>query len=148
MKGGKSFSHVCLYLQQYFFFYTFTRLFLQLSLTIFLALISTNTFSNRSHYKSSALHSCNDHWPVPETAIRACHCYLLHHQFLTIRIDATYYVKARSDINFQIKTLEKYKISRSRTRSVFFLFREKKDSRAKLINFSKNWLIFKFKKLS
>ena len=47
-------------------------------------------------------------------------------QFLTIRIDVTRYVKARSHINFQIKTLQKYKISQSRGRSVFFLFQKKK----------------------
>ena len=69
--------------------------------------------------------------PLPETAICACQCYLLRHQFLTIRIDATRYVKARSHPNFQFKTLEKYKISRSRSRSVFFPFQKKKVSQTK-----------------
>ena len=36
----------------------------------------------------------------PETEIFACHCYLLRCQFLTIRIDVTRFVKARSRINF------------------------------------------------
>ena len=45
---GKSFSQVCLYLQLYFFL-TFTRLFLQLLLTISLALIATNPFSDRRY---------------------------------------------------------------------------------------------------
>ena len=65
----------------------------------------------------------------PKTAICASYCFLLRNQFLTILIDVTRYVKARSHINFQIKTLEKYKISRSRGRSVFFPFQKKKHIR-------------------
>ena len=66
----------------------------------------------------------------------ACHCYLLRHQCLTIRIVVNGYAKARSHINFQIKTLEKYKTSQSRSRSVFFPFQKKKIR-------EQNWLIFK-----
>ena len=51
---------------------------------------------------------------------------VLRSQFLTIRIDVTRYAKARSLINFQIKTLEKYTTSQSRGRSVFFPFQKKK----------------------
>ena len=63
-------------------------------------------------------------------------------KFLTIRIDVTPYVKARTHINFQIKTLEKYQISRSRDRTVFFPFQKNKHSQTKLNNFSKNCFIF------
>ena len=45
---------------------------------------------------------------------------------LWIRTDVTRYVKARSHWNFQIKTLKKSTISRSRGRSVFFPFQKKK----------------------
>ena len=85
-------------------------------------------------------------WPVPENAFSACHCYLLRHQFLTIEIYVTRNVKGRSHINFQIKIFENNKPSGSRSLSVLFYFQKKKDSRTKLITFSKNWLIFKFKK--
>ena len=68
------------------------------------------------------------------------------YKFLTIRVDVTRYVKARSLIYFLNKTLEKYKISRSRVELYSFPFRKNKYSRTKLNNFSKNWFIFKFKK--
>ena len=56
-------------------------------------------------------------------------CNFLHaiviRRFLTVGIAVTRYVKARTHINFQIKTLEKYQISRSRDRTVFFPYQKK-----------------------
>ena len=51
-------------------------------------------------------------------------------------MDVIRFIKARSRINFQIKTLEKYQISRSRGRTVFFSFLEKTNIR------KQNWIIF------
>ena len=123
-------------------FLTFTRLFLQLSLTNSLALITTNTFCNRAIKRAKLFvfrvaTTCNDRYQRLQLVQCACHCYFLRHQFLAIRIDVTCYVKARSHINIQIKTLEKYKIGRSRGRTVFYLL-EKKKRFANKINFSKN----------
>ena len=63
-------------------------------------------------------------------------------KFLTIRIDVTRYVKARSHINFQIKTLEKYQISGIWGRTVFFHFQKKTIFANKIEQFFKKLINF------
>ena len=113
-------------------FFTFTRLFLKLSLTLSFSVISTNTFSDRRHWKSSALYSCNDRYQRLQYVHAIVIC-----KFLTIRIDVTRYVKASSHITFQIKTLEKYIVTSVEARVEVYSFRFRKKK-----NCEQNWLIF------
>ena len=70
-------------------------------------------------------------WPVPEFEHAIVIC-----KFLTIRIDVTRYVKARSHINFQIKTLEKIS-NQSKQGSNYILSLSEKTNIRK-----QNWIIF------